>query len=107
MARPEKHIFVCTHSRPDDDPKGSCQQRGSGPVVEAFANELGERELWGKLKLSTSSCMGICEHGPSVLVYPDGVMYGKVTADDVGKIIDQHLLNGQPVEELRVPADVW
>jgi len=107
MARPEKHILVCTHSRPDDDPKGSCRQHGANPVAEKFADEFGERELWGRMKLNTTSCMGTCEHGPTVLIYPEGVMYGKVTADDVDKIIDQHLLNDQPVEELKMPADVW
>jgi|TARA_B100000315_G_C14487671_1_gene545961 (2Fe-2S) ferredoxin len=107
MARPEKHVFVCTHSRPEDDPKGSCAQKGSGSLASAFADQIGDRNLWGKIKLNTSSCMGVCEHGPAVLVYPEGTMYGKVTTDDVVRIIDQHLLNGEPIDELKMPADVW
>jgi len=45
--------------------------------------------------------------GPSVLVYPEGIMYGKVGKDDVKTIIEQHLLGGTPVEALKAPAEVW
>lgn len=45
--------------------------------------------------------------GASVLVYPEGVMYGKVNAADVKEIIDQHLLGDTPVERLKVPVEVW
>jgi (2Fe-2S) ferredoxin len=45
--------------------------------------------------------------GPSVLVYPEGVMYGKVGKDDVKTIIEQHLLGGTPVESLIAPSEVW
>ncbi len=107
MARPEKHVFVCTHSRPSDHPKGSCTARGSQAIVDAFASEFESRGLWGRFKLNTSSCFGACEHSPSVLVYPEGVMYRKVTAQDVPKIIEEHLLGGQAVEALKMPKEVW
>ena len=107
MAKPEKHVFVCDHSRPDDDPKGSCVARGSQPVIDAFAEEIGSRNLWGRIKLSTSSCLGTCEVGPSVLVYPEGVMYQKVKASDVVDIIEKHLIGGDRIESLEAPADLW
>jgi NADH:ubiquinone oxidoreductase subunit E len=68
MARPEKHVFVCTHSRSSDDPKGSCSASGSQAIVDAFASEFESRGLWGRFKLNTSSCFGTCEYNPSVLV---------------------------------------
>ncbi len=107
MSRPEKHVFVCTHARPDDSPKGCCLGRGGKEVVDAFAKEFESRGLWGRFKLNTTSCFGICEVGPSVLVYPEGTMYGKVGVGDVARIIDSHLLGGEPVGELRVSADLW
>ncbi len=107
MAKPEKHVFVCMHTRPADSPKGSCQARGAQAVVDAFAEQFERRGLWGRFKLSTSSCLGICEHGPSVLVYPEGVMYCKVHAEDVAPIIEEHLLGGTPVEALLAPPEVW
>ena len=107
MAKPEKHVLVCTHSRPEGDPKGCCADHGAGKVAELFAKEFGERELWGRFKLNTTSCLGTCEFGGSVLVYPESVMYKQVTVEDVATIIDQHLLGGEPVEALKAPAEVW
>ena len=45
--------------------------------------------------------------GPSVLVYPEGVMYTGLKPEDVGTIIDEHLMFDQPVARLLAPADVW
>ncbi len=81
--------------------------RGSSGVVDGFAKEFQERKLWGRFKLNTTSCLGACEHGPTVLVYPEGVLYQKVNAEDVNTIIDKHLLGGKPVESLRISKDVW
>lgn len=107
MAKPEKHVFVCTHSRPSDDPKGSCAAHGSQAVVDAFAKAFESRGLWGRFKLNTSSCLGTCELGPSVLVYPEGVLYQRVEPRDVAAIIEGHLLGGKPVAALEAPKDVW
>ena len=57
--------------------------------------------------MTSSGCIGPCGNGPSVLVYPEGVMYGGVNKDDVAAIIEQHLLGDQPVERLKVPAEIW
>jgi (2Fe-2S) ferredoxin len=51
--------------------------------------------------------MGPCGVGPSVLVYPEGVLYGKVQKSDVKTIVEQHLIGGKPVTELQVPKDIW
>ena len=107
MPRPEKHVFVCTQSRPADHPKGSCDARGAAPVIDVFRSEMEARDLWCRFKVSSTGCMGVCEQGPVVLVYPEGVMYRQITAEDVNTIIDEHLLGDKPVEKLMVPADVW
>jgi (2Fe-2S) ferredoxin len=45
--------------------------------------------------------------GTSVLIYPDSVMYGKVTKADVTEIYEKHLLHDEIVERLKVPEFVW
>ncbi len=107
MAKPEKHVFVCTHKRPEGHEKGCCLDRGGREVADAFAQEFESRSLWGRFKLNTSSCLGVCEAGPTVLVYPDGTMYGPVKTEDVATIIDAHLISDEPVEELKVSSDLW
>jgi (2Fe-2S) ferredoxin len=42
-----------------------------------------------------------------VLVYPEGVMYGGLTKEDVATIYDEHLVGGTPVDSLRMSAEFW
>ncbi|MEW6562784.1 MAG: (2Fe-2S) ferredoxin domain-containing protein [Pseudomonadota bacterium] len=107
MGKPVKHVFVCTQSRPPGHPRGSCGARGSMAVFQEFLQQFEKRGLWGKFAVTGSGCIGPCDFGPNVLVYPDGVMYGGVTKEAVSEIIEQHLLGGQPVESLKVPAEIW
>jgi len=107
MPRPEKHVFVCTQNRPEGHPRGSCGSKGCADVMNEFMNEIQARNLFEKIALTNTGCLGPCMMGASVLVYPEGLMYGKVTKADVKTIIEQHLLGGEPVTQLLVPAEVW
>ncbi|OQK15483.1 ferredoxin [Methyloprofundus sedimenti] len=107
MPRPEKHVFVCTQSRPEGHPRGSCGIKGCAEVMNEFMTQMQTRNLFEKIALTNTGCLGPCMMGSSVLVYPEGVMYGKVTKADVKTIIEEHLLGGKPVEKLIVPAEVW
>jgi (2Fe-2S) ferredoxin len=107
MPRPEKHVFVCTQSRPEGHPRGSCAAKNCGAVAETFFAEFQQRFLWGRFSVASSSCVGPCSQGPNVLVYPDGVLYNGVRPEDVAAIIEEHLIGGRPVERLRAPAEVW
>ena len=48
------------------------------------------------------SCLRICREGPIALVYPDGVWYRNVTPEVCQKIVDQHLIGGNVVEEFKI-----
>lgn len=100
--KPKHHVFVCLNSRPEGHPRGSCQSSGSSPVREAFVTELEKRGLFEEILVTGATCMGPCDKGPVVVVYPEGVWYGKVTPQDVGEIFEKHLLGGAPVERLRL-----
>lgn len=106
MSKPAKHVFICSQNRGPGHPRGSCAQSGATPVLEEFAHEFQQRNLNGKFALTATGCLGPC-NGPHVLVYPEGVMYWKVTRDDVKAIIDEHLLGDTPIERLRAPQEVW
>jgi len=107
MAKPLKHVFICTQGRPPGHPRGSCAANSSMPMFQEFMQQFEKRGLWGKFALTSTGCMGPCDRGPSVLVYPEGVMYGAVSKDDVNAIIEEHLLQDKPVERLKLPADIW
>lgn len=107
MPRPERHVFVCSQTKPPHVPQPSCGPAGGGELAKQLYGELEERGLLGRVALTMTGCMGACGAGPVVLVYPEGVMYGGVTAADIPEIVQEHLAGGKPVERLQVPADVW
>ena len=107
MPKPEKHVFVCTQARPPGHPRSSCSEKGCGAVFEEFLQQVQQRNLFDKVQVTATGCMGPCSEGPSVLVYPEGVMYGGLTKDNVATIFDEHLVGGQPVASLVMPAEFW
>jgi (2Fe-2S) ferredoxin len=102
MPHYEKHIFICTNRRDEGNPKGSCAQKGSEQVREAFKKQVHERGLKATMRANAAGCLDQCEHGVTVVVYPEQVWYGHVTPGDVNEIIESHLVGGVPVERLRL-----
>jgi (2Fe-2S) ferredoxin len=107
MSKPARHVFVCTQNRPPNHPRGSCGAKGSTEVLQAFWAELQQRQAYDKVAITYSGCIGPCEAGPNVLVYPEAVLYSGVSKADVAEIFTQHLEGGEVVERLRAPAAVW
>lgn len=107
MAKPERHVFVCTQYRPPGHPRGSCNDKGCREVADEFFYQLQQRQCIGKVAVTTAGCIGPCGNGPNVLVYPDGVLYSGVGKEDVSAIFEQHLLGGMPVERLLAAGEVW
>lgn len=107
MPKPPKHVFVCNQARPPGHPRGSCQGKGGNDVLQAFWQQTQARNLWENFSVTYSGCLGPCDCGPNVLVYPEGVLYSGVTKEDVAEIIDKHLLGGEIVERLKAPESVW
>lgn len=95
-----RHVFVCLNERAAGDPRGCCTARGAAEVLEAFKVTLKARGLAWTVRAQKAGCLDACEFGPSVVVYPEGVWYGRVTQADVDEIIDRHLVGGAPVERL-------
>jgi (2Fe-2S) ferredoxin len=75
--------------------------------LDEFLFQYQQGQCFDKVAITVTACLGPCGTGANVLVYPEGVMYGGVKKEDVGVIFDEHLLGGQPVERLRVPAELW
>jgi len=102
MAKFERHIFICGNVRPQGHPRGCCDPTGQAELQKIFKAKLAERGLKGRVRANQSGCLDQCEHGPNLVVYPDGVWYGGVTPADVEEILDSHIVGGRPVERLRL-----
>jgi (2Fe-2S) ferredoxin len=96
------HVFVCENVRPADDPRGSCGAKGSAAIRQALKAEIARRGLKKQVRANSAGCLDACADGPSIVVYPEGVWYGHVRVEDVPEIVESHLVNGVPVERLRV-----
>ncbi|KAB1438183.1 2Fe-2S ferredoxin [Candidatus Galacturonibacter soehngenii] len=100
MVSPKYHIFVCTSCRINGQQKGFCYSKGAVDLVQRFMEEIDDRDLSGEVMITNTGCFGICDKGPIVVVYPEGVWYGNVTEDDVETIVEQHIEGGLVVESL-------
>ena len=64
------------------------------------------RRLLTNVEVVATGCMEGCLAGPALLVVPDNVWYGGVTEADVPELVEQHLIDGEPVEMPRIgPED--
>ncbi len=100
MEKPEYHIFVCASFRADGDPKGVCHKKGSVPLLPYIENEILDRGL--DAQITSTGCMKACDHGPVMVIQPQGLWYGQVESEDaVDEILDS-LEDGEVVDNLRI-----
>lgn len=99
----ERHLFICTNQREAGHPRGCCAAREAGKLRELLKAEAEKRGLKRKVRINQAGCLDQCEHGPTIVVYPEAVWYGFVKESDVVEIVEQHLVAGRPVERLRLP----
>ena len=101
----ERHVFVCTNRRPEGHDRGCCAGRGSEDLRDRLKVAAKNAGLKGRVRINAAGCLDTCEDGPSIVVYPEGVWYQHVSADDIDDIVQEHLLGGRPVERLLRPDD--
>ena len=102
MIKPEFHVFVCTSSRINGTQKGYCHSNASSEIVTNFLESIEENDISDKVMVTNTGCLGLCNDGPIVIIYPEGTWYGKVTPDDVDEIVESHLINGEIVKRLEI-----
>ncbi len=77
-----------------------CQALGVQKVLKAFDEELKKQGLDGKVEIKETGCLGFCEKGPRIVIYPEEVYYFQVQASDVPEIVSKTLINNEIVERL-------
>src|SRR4051812_44000961 len=96
----DKHIFICTNQRAAGAEKPSCGEAHGLELVDQFKKALKERNLPVKVRAQKTGCLDICNYGPTLVVYPEGVFYVNVQPSDVNEIVEQHIVNNRPVQRL-------
>jgi (2Fe-2S) ferredoxin len=98
----DRHVFVCTNAR-QDACKKSCNDHGEGTQAAKFLkNEVAKRALNGKghIRISQAGCLGRCQEGPALVIYPEGHWYTYQTEQDLLQILEEDLINQRQVTSL-------
>lgn len=96
------HVFFCCNQRPAGE--ACCNSRGAAELQAYAKDRVAELGLkgQGQVRINKAGCLGRCDEGPVLVVYPDNVWYTYVDKADVDEIISEHLQNGRPVGRLRI-----
>ena len=77
-----------------------CTVRGSRELAAAMEEILSEQGLGDRVELKVTGCLGFCEKGPLMLVFPGAVLYQKVQPSDAEEIVEKTVLKNEIVERL-------
>src|SRR5690554_5787488 len=91
------HVLVCAGT--------PCMLKGAGAVKDALCREIERAGLQEEVRVVETGCLGPCDDGPVIVVYPEGVMYSKLKPEEMSRIVQQHLLKGRVVEDLVYRAE--
>jgi NADH-quinone oxidoreductase subunit F len=86
------HVLVCQGT--------GCMAGGSESICEAFREEVKRHHLEEDVRVGFTGCHGFCEVGPNVVIYPDDILYTRVSLEDVREISEETLVKARPVERL-------
>ncbi len=93
------HVYACQQEKPGTS-LSCCSGRGSAQVLEALRKELAAQGLMNDVQVTTCGSLGMCERGPNMVVYPEGIWYSGVQVADVPELVREHFSNGRPLERL-------
>lgn len=84
------HILVCGGT--------GCHSSNGDKIKDLMESKIKEKGLENDIQVILTGCFGLCESGPNVVVYPEGVFYSHVELSDVEEIVEEHIVKGNIVK---------
>ncbi len=105
MSYYQQHIFLCINER--DNNKDCCAKRGAKPLLNYLKTRIKmlDDKKEKKIRVSSAGCLGRCEDGPVLVIYPEGIWYYCETEKDIDEIIEKQIVNKQIVTRLLLPNE--
>ncbi|MEA1917862.1 MAG: (2Fe-2S) ferredoxin domain-containing protein [Campylobacterota bacterium] len=107
LPQPAFYIFKCEQSSPPGMPKPSCVNPQTQDIFQHLATAIMQRGIMGTVQPIRTSCMNRCNVGPIMLVEPGHVMYSGLTKEKIDRIIDEHIIGGNVIEEYVIDDELW
>ncbi len=104
MSSYDLHFFFCCNRRPDEGGNRSCAASGSEALYRYAKDRLKQMILPDEkcIRINSCGCLGRCDDGPSLVIYPEGIWYTYRDEEDIDEILELHLMCGKHVERLLI-----
>jgi len=107
IPQPSFYIFKCEQSSPPGMPKPSCVTAQTQDLFQYLAQSLMKEGIMGTVQPIRASRMNRCNAGPIILVEPGHTMYVRLTKEKIDRIITEHIIGGNVVEEYVIDSELW
>jgi len=106
MSYYQRHIFFCLNQRINGE--ACCADQAAKDGFDHCKRAIADAGMSGpgKVRVNKAGCLDRCAGAPVAVVYPEGTWYTFVDKADIDEIVQKHLLKGEVVERLLLPADV-
>jgi len=110
IPQPAFYIFKCQQSAPPGMPKPSCVSQNNPESAQLFQH-LGQalmmKGIIGTVSPIQTGCLNRCQQGPVMLVEPGHTMYVNLTKEKIDRIVEEHIIGGNVVQEFVISDDMW
>jgi (2Fe-2S) ferredoxin len=69
-----------------------CVSPEAADLFRSLKSEVRKHKLNHEIEVLKTGCLGLCELGPIVVVYPEGVLYTKVKTEDIAELVESHFI---------------